>query len=238
MNENLGAVFGLGCALIWTITVLMFKSVSDKMSPYVFNLIKNTLACLMLALTIMLLGDNLFSGLALLDFGCLFLSGFLGLGWRIIFFLSSLKKIGAGWIAVVETAYTHLFFVFSLLILGETISSREGLGVITIVASLIFVSFFTKNNTADTQADSREFKNGMYLGFCSLVFVALGVVLTKFALSNVDLIQAVFIRVLGGVVFCVMYTLSSKRLLSMRWLNIKNLTQKYHWLVFLLWVLI
>lgn len=213
MNENLGAVFGLGCALIWTITVLLFKSVSDKMSPYVFNLIKNTLACFMLVITILLSGDNLLSGLTLVDFGCLFLSGFLGLGLADNLFLSSLKKIGAGWIAVVETAYTPFVFIFSLLILGETINGRESLGVVTIVASLVFVSLHSKKNIADNQADSGEFKKGLYIGFTSLVFVALGVVLTKFGLANVDLIQAVFIRVLGGVIFCLMYTFSSKRLL-------------------------
>ena len=43
------------------------------------------------------------------------------------------------------------------------------------------------------------------IGLLSLVFVAIGVVLTKYTLGRVDLVQAVYIRVYGGVVFCLMY---------------------------------
>ena len=43
-------------------------------------------------------------------------------------------------IAVVETAYTPFVFLFSLLLLGERIGLREGVGVVVIVSALVFSS--------------------------------------------------------------------------------------------------
>ena len=94
MDESLlGSLFGLSCAVVWSITVLLFKNVTRSLSPNMFNLIKNTIALMALAFTILVLDGQFFFRVARQDFLNLFFSGLIGLGIADLLFLYCLKKL-------------------------------------------------------------------------------------------------------------------------------------------------
>lgn len=198
MDESLlGSLFGLSCAVVWSITVLLFKNVTRSLNPNMFNLIKNTIALMALAFTILVLDGQFFFRVARQDFLNLFFSGLIGLGIADLLFLYCLKKVGAGWTAVVETSYTPFVFLFSLVLLSESISQQEAFGAVIIVGALFFVSF---EKSFDKNVSKTDFGLGIAAGIASLFLVAFGVVLTKLSLDSVPLLHAVEIRLLGGVI--------------------------------------
>lgn len=198
-EENLGSLFAISCAVIWSLTVILYKGVTNHLGANAFNLVKNTIALVLLTLTIFLVGDYSFKAITAYDFWLLFASGVIGLGFADALFLTCLKKVGAGWMAIVETAYTPFVFILAFSFLGESITWNELIGMSVIIVSLLFMNFGLKLKRTD---DYAEFRQGILAGILSLFLVAGGVVMTKYSLGRVSLLYAVEIRLLGGVLAC------------------------------------
>ena len=219
----LGSLFGLSCAVVWSLTVLLFKGVTEKISPNIFNFTKNFIALIFLTLTILIFDRGRIESVGTLPFFYLFVSGFVGLGFADSLFLYCLKKVGAGWMAIVETAYTPFVFLFSLVLLAESISIREAVGVIIIIGALLMINL--ESNSDKSFAD-KDFAVGIAAGILSLLLVAFGVVLTKVALAEVSLFYAVEIRLIGGVLGTAMLLLLRRPHLAREIQEIKNFPSK------------
>lgn len=224
MSDSLiGSIFGLSCAVIWSLTVILYKGVSERLSPNIFNFTKNSIAFILLAITILVINGPELEKISSKDFYYLFISGFIGLGAADSLFLYCLKKIGAGWMAIVETAYTPFVFIFSYFLLSEDISAKEATGVFIIVGSLLLISLEERRGILVSRSD---FLKGIAAGVASLALVAFGVVLTKVSLANVSLLYAVELRLLGGVLACIFLLLLRPSKLKIEFNQLTNYPSK------------
>lgn len=198
-------MFGLGCAVMWSVAVLLFKGVTSRLSPNTFNLVKNAIALCLMTVTLPLLGGGRYWDVSLVDWGLLFLSGVIGLGFADTLFLYCLKHIGAGWTAVVEAVYTPFVFFLSIAMLGESVTLFEGVGILVVITSVLLVQLGGKELE---KGNEKQFKKGVLAGVSAIFLVAVGVVMTKYSLARVDLFYAVEVRLIGGVVTCFLMLLA------------------------------
>ena len=96
-----GEVLALMAALFWSIAVVIFKSLTQKISPFLVNALKNTIALACFIITLSLLKIPLlnltFTSEEYIKF---IISGLLGMGIADAIFIYSLSKIGANRIAI------------------------------------------------------------------------------------------------------------------------------------------
>ena len=118
-----GEILSLLSAVFWALAVVFLKRVGEKIHPIGVNLFKNCLGAILLAITLLVLGEPLIypiSGVFTTeDYLRIIASGIIGMGIADIIFLHSLNIIGAGITALVDTVYSpfviffaYIFFVF------------------------------------------------------------------------------------------------------------------------------
>ena len=111
-----GEVLALMAALFWSIAVVIFKSLSQKISPFLINALKNTIALICFIITLSILDipfwNNTFTNQEYIKF---IISGILGMGIADAIFIYSLSKIGANMIAILNCFEPIAVYLLSLI---------------------------------------------------------------------------------------------------------------------------
>ena len=111
-----GEVLALMAALFWSIAVVIFKSLSQKISPFLINALKNTIALICFIITLSILDipfwNNTFTNQEYIKF---IISGILGMGIADAIFIYSLSKIGANRIAILNCFEPIAVYLLSLI---------------------------------------------------------------------------------------------------------------------------
>src|SRR5262250_1247271 len=139
-----GEVLSLACALSWAFVLILFRHTGRSVHPFALNLFKNAIAFALFVPTILLWHGLHWPAISGFDFGCLVLSGFLGLGVADTMVFTSLNVLGAGVMAIVECLYSPFVILFSLLWLGETLSPKQALGCALVIAAVFLASVTAK----------------------------------------------------------------------------------------------
>jgi drug/metabolite transporter (DMT)-like permease len=209
MNQiNLGLAMGewiaLGCALSWSISVILFKKSTADVSPLHLNLFKN------------LIGLSLLIPTALLAHGAISLpaeqgaiwqlafSGIIGIGIADGLALIALKRIGASRFAVVECIYAPSIVVMSYVFLGETINWMQVMGGLLIVGAVFWINIPEDKSEIVPGVNMRT---GTIFGLISIASMAYGVILTKPYLNSMPLLWLIIIRLLAGTLASFLTTL-------------------------------
>lgn len=121
----MGELMALAAALIWSLSVVFFKRVDD-LPPTAVNLFKNSVAIVLLMLTLALMGAPLLDlRRSASDWLVLAASGVVGIAVADSLFFSALARMGAGSLAVVECAYSPFVVLTAVLALGEPSASAS-----------------------------------------------------------------------------------------------------------------
>ena len=115
-----GELMSVGAALVWSYSVILFKQ-ADEMAPLGLNALKNVVAMVCLAITMLLMGTGIPWDRPLEDWLLLAASGVLGIALADTLFFAALKRMGPGRLAVVE-CLTPFIVMTSVLFLGEPLS--------------------------------------------------------------------------------------------------------------------
>ncbi|NUN15693.1 MAG: DMT family transporter [Myxococcales bacterium] len=194
----LGESLALASALTWALSVILFKS-SEAASPTAINLFKNTAALSLLTITMLVTGTEFAQDRPWADWGALALSGILGIAIADNLYLSALRRLGAGLLAVVECAYAPVIVLFSVVFLAEEVGWAFAIGATLVVAGIYFASSSGKSVVVLVKhLDPRQRRIGILSALLGIVLMGFGVVLAKPILNDAAVLEVTCVRLLAG----------------------------------------
>jgi len=202
-----GEILSVLAAVVWSVSVVLFRVSGKRMTPFALNLFKNIVGGLLLLATLAVLNIPLLRPAPLGDYVMLLLAGFVGITIADTLFFKGLNLIGAGPSQVVGCAYPSSVILLSFVFLGERLTLGDIAGTFLILGG-IFMSTKHEPPPGTTRSDVRR---GVLIGVASMVLMAVGVILTKPVLDRSPVLWATTIRLFGGVLTMALITLISPR---------------------------
>lgn len=193
-----GATIAILCALIWSISVILFKKAGDEIHPILLNLYKSIVGFVLMVPTVLLVEGTTLPALATRDVLVLLASGAVGIGISDAMVLKALKDIGASRIAIVECSYSPFVIVLSLIFFGEVMTAARFVGAALVVAAIACVTI--KRDAFHTDADPKRVARGFAWGIAGLFSMAIGILSVKPIFGSVPFFLLLAIRLFAGMV--------------------------------------
>lgn len=190
-----GEVLSLTTAVLWAVSVILFKKSGEKTAPIALNLFKNSVAFLLFIPTMLLLGIPFFLDLPYSVYIITIVSGALGIGIADSVFFASLNRIGAGRMAVVEAVYSPFVIYLSFLFLGERLNGLQTVGAGVIVLAILIATVEKQTQSLER----RSLLSGVFWGIFANFLMAIGLVMVKKILDEQPLLWVVEWRLVGGI---------------------------------------
>tara|TARA_Y100001970_G_scaffold282860_1_gene396745 strand:- start:1088 stop:1999 length:912 start_codon:yes stop_codon:yes gene_type:complete len=177
-----GEIFALMAALFWSIAVVIFRSLSKSISPFLINALKNTIALICFIILLLILKipfwNNSFTNAEYMKF---IISGFLGMGVADAVFIYALSKIGANRIAILNCFEPVVIYFLTLFFLsGNWLTGIETLGFIIVIISILIISY----ERDESDIPPRIKQQGLILQICAILFSSISMVMIKNILNN------------------------------------------------------
>ena len=177
-----GEIFSLMAALFWSIAVVIFRSLSNSISPFLINALKNTIAliCFIILLLILKipLWNDTFTNTQYIKF---IISGFLGMGIADAVFIYALSKIGANRIAILNCFEPVVIYFLTLFFLsGNWLTGIETVGFIIVIISILIISY--ERDESDIPPKVKQ--QGLILQICAILFSSISMVMIKNILND------------------------------------------------------
>lgn len=198
---------------------------------------------ILIGLTMLVLGIPFFPDTTPRVWWLLILSGVLGITLADIFYFTSLNNLGAGMVAVVECLYLPCVLVFSYILLNERMGFWGIIGSALVLCAILVGAVPLKDLTSGNIGKGQNMW-GICAGILAMMFVALGIVITKEALDRADVFWATFVRVAAGLVGLIPIVLfhpermrfARELKFSKAWLNAFPATVSGNYIALVLWV--
>ena len=195
-HPSLGEILALSSGLVWAVAVILFRVSGRKVHPIGLNLFKTVLALILMAPTMLVLGESLAPAVPAATTGLLLLSGVLGIAVSDTLFFHSLNRLGASLVAIVDCFYSPFVIGLSFLLLGERLTAWQLLGAGLVVSAILTVS----REKRGEKLDGKNLAAGILYGVLAMFFVALGIVMVKPVLGTVSVVWATLVRLAGGTI--------------------------------------
>ncbi len=192
----LGETAAIATAMLWGVSVILFRVGGKQISPMAMNLFKNVLGTTLLACTLLLVGASASGEDVYLHAAILFLSGVVGVGIADTLFFQSLGLVGAGWTGIVECLYSPSIILFAFLILGETLTPIQIVGGGLILFSFVLPVFFKSRHDLPFP----QLVRGLVVGSISMVLMGISIVVVKPILESHSVIWSTTLRMSGGAI--------------------------------------
>lgn len=201
-----GELLSLYCAFSWAITAILFTSASKRVGSISVNFIRLIFAFILLGLTLLFKYhyfipplNNIYAWI------WLSISGLIGFIIGDLFLFKSYVEIGVNKSRLVMTLVPIFTFLLGFIILKETINIKQIFGILITVFGITFAIY--KKNIFH----QRKSYIGIIYALLGAFGQALGFVLSKFGLKNIDPFSAVQIRLLAGIIgFIIILTVLKK----------------------------
>jgi len=195
-HPSLGEILALSSGLVWAVAVILFRVSGRKVHPIGLNLFKTVLALILMAPTMLVLGESLAPAVPAATTGLLLLSGVLGIAVSDTLFFHSLNRLGASLVAIVDCFYSPFVISLSFVLLGERLSAWQLVGAALVVSAVLTVS----REKRGEKLDGKNLAAGILYGVLAMFFVALGIVMVKPVLGTVSVVWATLVRLAGGTI--------------------------------------
>jgi drug/metabolite transporter (DMT)-like permease len=240
VETYLGEVFSVGCALLWAVAVIFLRTASNSVPAVELNILKNTLGTGLFALTLLILGPSQFAGLTGLTLALLGLSAVLGITIADTCFLKALNLLGAGRNAVLDCLYSPFVIILSVLFLEESFGWKQAMGFILIIGGVFMA---TSSSHKDPISQTRLWR-GLGYGTLSMLFMAIGVVISKPILTETSPVAVsawrLWIGLLGGIVWILISGRTKRSMAVFRgplpWVSITMSAVLGTWLALIVWM--
>lgn len=200
---SLGETCALLAPLAWAIAVILFRKAST-LPAETMNFFKNSLALVMLGLTMAVLGIHIPGDRPYQDWIFIAGSGVLGLAFADTMLFIGLSRVGASRLAVVDTVYAPTVMLISSLFLGEQLSHWFLLGAVVLLGGVALASIEKGSIGGDLTPSQRR---GLLYCWVAITSTASGVVLVKPVLEHENLIEITWSRLLFGLIGQSLYML-------------------------------
>lgn len=192
---HLGELLSTLAALIWAFSVVLFRLSGRRVGPLALNFFKNTVAMVLLALTLAVIPGGFGWRASALDYALLIASGVIGIALADTIFFRSLNVIGAGLSQVVNCSYSPFVILFTFVFLGERLTAGDIGGAVLILGSILF----SAGHAPPEGVSKSELRKGIGLATLSMALMALGVALAKPVLDRSPVLWSTAVRLAGGL---------------------------------------
>lgn len=206
----LGEFLSLCAGLFWACSIVLFKLSGDSISPVPLNIFKSAVSFILVLLTMVVLQVDFFPPRPLADWLWLAASGIIGITFSDLFLFMALNRLGASLTAIVECLYMPCVIFFSFLLLNEALGINVMIGGVLVLTAVIVGSMPAKPKNSSDSARKDENKDrssnsgipweGLFLGCFSMVCVAIGIVIIKEMLSQINVFWATLVRVIAAII--------------------------------------
>lgn len=191
-----GETLALATAVVWSVSVILFKKSGETVSPLGLNLFKNTLTMLLVPPTMWIFGQKLFLPVPPYDYLLLMLSGVLGIGIADTLFFKSLNMLGAARSAIVDCLYSPIIILLSIFWLGEKLTLLQAAGAVLIVSAVLTIG----REKGLVEITRRQLIIGILLGIAAMFTMGIGIVMIKTLLERSPVLWAIEVRLIGAAV--------------------------------------
>ena len=201
-----GELAALATACCWSVTGLAFQAAGRRVGSLPVNLIRLVMAVFLLgAFTWATRGQPLPVDASAHAWLWLSLSGIVGFTIGDLCLFRAFVVVGARVSMLLMTLVPLITTVFGFLVMGETLSPKELLGMALTIAG---VSSVVAERRLDANGELERLPvGGILLGLGGAVGQALGLVLSKYGMGSYNAFAATQIRVLAGIVgFAVVFS--------------------------------
>jgi drug/metabolite transporter (DMT)-like permease len=197
---TLGQLAALGTAVCWAFSALAFSAAGRRMGVLALNLIRLVMALGLLALaTWALRGRPLPLDATPRAWGWLGVSGLIGFVFGDLCLFRAYVLIGPRVASLMMSLAPLLTALIGWLVLGETLTGRDALGVALTVGGISWAVLERSQPAAAGAAhDPRSWIAGLALGFCGALGQAGGLVLSKLGMGDYDPVAATEVRVIAA----------------------------------------
>ena len=203
----LGEALSILAALIWAVSVVMFRMSGRALPPLALNAFKNVIAAILLVLTMVLLGQDILRPVPASDYILLAISGVLGIAISDTLFFKSLNIVGAGLSQIASLSYSPFVIIFTFLFIGERLSGLDYVG-----AGLILMGILITTTRKVPEGITRsELRRGILLATLSVALMALSVVIAKPILDRSPILWTTGVRLIAGIVALIALSIVSPR---------------------------
>ena len=133
---NQGDIFAILTALFWSSGVILFQVSGRILSSLQISLLKNIIGVIGFIGFLAVQGNG-FPLFTHHEIRIMVISGTLGVAVGDLFFLASLRRLGAGLNAIVSTSYSPTIFLLAFFMFGEIISLQAYCGGALVIAGII-----------------------------------------------------------------------------------------------------
>jgi len=189
-----GELMSLLTALVWGISVILFKKSGETVHPVSLNLFKNLFATVLFSLTLLAISEPLKRDAPTTEYLLLLLSGAIGIGIADAVFFRSLNLLGAGLSSIVDCLYSPFIIILSTIWLGERLRVVQLVGVGLIMGAVLLVSY----GRGERRISRHDLRWGVIWGVASMALMAVGIVMVKRLLERSPLLWVTELRLIGG----------------------------------------
>lgn len=218
---SLGETCALLAPLAWAIAVILFRKASS-LPAETMNFFKNSLALVMLGLTMAVMGIQIPWDRPYQDWISIAGSGVLGLAFADTMLFIGLSRVGASRLAVVDTVYAPTIMLISSVFLGEQLSHWFLVGAMILLGGVALASIEKRSIGGDLTPSQRR---GLLYCWVAITSTATGVVLVKPVLEHENLIEITWSRLLFGLIGQTLYMLLRGQLQG----TLRQMTQASVW---------
>ena len=183
--ENyIGITFAISASILWSITVVTIKPITNQVSPFLINPIKNSIGFFLFFISFILFDIPLwYHDLLLSEYFIILFSGTLGMFLGDTIFIYALNKIGANRVAIVDAFSPVVIFIYCLILLpNQSLNFVQIIGfVLTIIGLLIL-----KNENDFDDIDSTVKIKGILMVLGAMLCTGFGVVYLKTVLNRIN----------------------------------------------------
>ena len=226
-ESRVGELAALGTAFCWTITAMAFESAGRRVGSLSVNLIRLVIGLAFLSLFNGIFRGHVFpSDFPAASWRWLSLSGFVGFALGDLFLFRAFVVLGSRISVLIMSATPPMAALIGWAALGETLTAGEIAGMILTIAGIALVVLERPSRPAgsplaatspsgpapETRAATATPRwVGVLLALGGAGGQALGLVLGKIGMRDLDPSAATQIRVIAGIVgFAVIFTLTSR----------------------------
>ena len=181
--QYFGELAALSAALFWSIAIILFKSVSNELSPFLITAIKNTIGLISFILLFIILDFPVWhSKFDLYDYIKIIVSGVLGMGLADALFIFALTKIGANRVGIINCFEPVVIYMFSFIMLGTYLTIQQLLGFVIVILAILIINYEKDIDDINPRVKSL----GLFLQILAVLLSSFGIVLIKPVLAKVD----------------------------------------------------
>jgi drug/metabolite transporter (DMT)-like permease len=210
IETHTGEFAALLTAVFWTVTALSFESAGHRIGSVALNIIRLVIGLVFLGVYTFISRGLVFPADASYEnWIWLSLSGLVGFVFGDLFLFKSYTIIGSRFSMLIMTLVPPITALFSFFILGERLSLFNYLGM-TLTFSGIAMAILSRNGK-DVKLTLKLAPRGIMYAMGGAVGQALGLVLSKFGMNELDPFAATQIRIIAGIAgFTIMITILNR----------------------------